>query len=266
MIDVQEGIESRNIYLRQVGIKNLVIPIQHNLDKNYRYSIGTVHLGVALEANKHAIHMSRLMEIINIWDGVISNQAIERMINQVKERLEVSNVYMEIQFTFFRSKIAPKSKIEGKMNYDCKIKLELSPNNKLDYKVVIEVPISSVCPCSKAISKYGAHNQRGIVKVTLKTDGINCLEDVIYRIESSASAELYSILKRVDEKYITEYAYENAKFVEDIARDITIQLAKNNNYSWFQVEVENFESIHNHSAYAISLSEDLKGDGVHESV
>lgn len=259
MVDIQEGLESRNIYLRQVGIRNLVIPVIHNLDPNYRNSVGTIHLGVSLEAHKHAIHMSRLVEIINEWDGVISNESIEVLLHQVKHRLNGLVAHIEIQFKYFKNKTAPTSKKVGKMNYDCEIKAELSQDDKIEYVGEVKVPIASVCPCSKAISKYGAHNQRGIVKVSFKTDDFNCLNDVINKVELSASAELYSILKRVDEKYITEYAYENPKFVEDIARDVTIQLKKDNKYHWFHVEVENFESIHNHNAYAISVSEDLKG-------
>lgn len=259
MVDIQEGSESRNIYLRQVGIRNLVIPVIHNLDSKYKNSIGTIHLGVGLDAHKHAIHMSRLVEILNEWDSVISNESIEKLLNQVKNRLNVTKAHIEVQFTYFKNKTAPSSKKVGKMNYDCEIKAELSNDNKMEYEIKVKVPITSVCPCSKAISKYGAHNQRGIVNVTFKTDNFNCLNDVVNKVELSASAEVFSILKRVDEKYITEYAYENPKFVEDIARDVTLQLINNVNYNLVHVEVENFESIHNHSAYAVSISEDQKG-------
>ncbi len=265
MVDIQEGPECRNVYLRQVGIKNLVIPIMHNLDSDNGNSVGTIQLGVGLEAHKHAIHMSRLAEILNEWDSVISNDSIERLLCQVKERLHVLMAYIEIKFTYFKNKTAPISNKNGKMNYECKIKAELLQDNKTEYEVRVKVPITSVCPCSKAISKYGAHNQRGIVKVSFKTNDFNEINDVIDKVELSASAELYSILKRVDEKYITEQAYENPKFVEDIARDVTLQLTKSNKYRWFHIEVENFESIHNHSAYAISMSEDWKGVNENES-
>lgn len=259
MVDVQNELETRNIYLRKVGIKHLVMPVMHQLDNKYQNSVGTINLGVSLESNKHAIHMSRLIESLYHWDSIISYTSIKKLLLEVKKSLEVLTAHVEIQFTFFKDKIALVSKKVGTMDYNCMIKAELFEDNRMNFEIKVKVPIGSLCPCSKAISKYGAHNQRGIVEVAFRSDDLACLNDVVNKIELEASTQLYSLLKRVDEKYVTEYAYENPKFVEDIARDVTIQLMKDNRYSWFHVEVENYESIHNHNAYAVSVSKDIGG-------
>ena len=162
-----------------------------------------------------------------------------------------------MDFTYFIMKKAPDSKNMGRMNYQCRIKASLTKSRPAQLEIDVKVPITSVCPCSKSISKYGAHNQRGLVSVALKNTDVEAIPDVIRRVEESASFQLYSLLKRVDEKYVTEHAYENAKFVEDIVRDVTINLQKNNRYSDFTVNVENYESIHNHNAYAVMVSRDL---------
>jgi GTP cyclohydrolase IB len=259
MVDVQEELETRNIYLRKVGIKHLVMPVRHELNDKYQNSVGTINLGVSLEADKHAIHMSRLVESLYQWDSTISNESIKKLLLEVKKRLEALTSHIEIEFIFFKDKIAPSSKLTGTMDYNCMIKAELFEDDSMNFQIIVKVPIGSVCPCSKAISKYGAHNQRGTVEVAFRSDDIGCLNDIINKIESVASTQLYSLLKRVDEKYVTEYAYENPKFVEDIARDVTVQLMKDQRYSWFNIAVENYESIHNHNAYAVSVSEDIGG-------
>ena len=162
-----------------------------------------------------------------------------------------------MDFTYFIMKKAPVSKNMGRMNYQCWIKASLTKSRPAQFEIDVKVPITSVCPCSKSISKYGAHNQRGLVSVALKNTDVEAIPDVIRRVEESASFLLYSLIKRVDEKYVTEHAYENAKFVEDIVRDVTINLQKNNRYSDFTVNVENYESIHNHNAFAVMVSRDL---------
>lgn len=259
MVDVQEELETRNIYLRKVGIKDFIMPVMHDLDHKYQNSIGTIAMGVSLDADKHAIHMSRLVESLYQWDSKITNESIKELLSEVKKRLEARSAHIGIEFTYFKDKIAPSSKQKGTMNYNCKVQAELLEDGSTDFKAKVRVPIGSVCPCSKAISEYGAHNQRGIVEAAFRGDDIGCLNDVVNKIEAAASTQLYSLLKRVDEKYVTENAYENAKFVEDIARDVTIHLMKDPKYSWFQVEVENYESIHNHNAYAVAGSEDAGG-------
>ena len=170
------------------------------------------------------------------------------------ERLEYKSGYLEMQFTYFVNKKAPVSRVESLMDYDVSFIGEM-----IDGKVVnttkVVVPVTSLCPCSKKISKYGAHNQRAHVTLTLETKGFIWIEDIIELIEKQASCELYGILKRPDEKYVTEKAYENPKFVEDIVRDIATDLKANSKVSKYIIESENFESIHNHSAYALIKGE-----------
>ncbi len=258
LADIQEGQETRKIYVNQVGIKDILVPIIYILNGKNHNSVGTAKIAVDLQLDKRAIHMSRLVECLNEWDGVITNKSICRLLENVMKRLEAVHAYIEMEFTYFMNKIAPVSKKPGIMNYQCKIKATMKKKSGVKYKISIKVPITSVCPCSKSISKYGAHNQRGIVNVSLVTDNIEIIPDVIQRVESSSSGQLYSLLKRIDEKYVTEYAYDNAKFVEDIARDVIVKLKECKSYTDFSVHVENYESIHNHNAYAFVVSEDLR--------
>lgn len=255
--DVQKTQETRKIYLRHVGIKDVVVPVTYIFNGEVNSSVANMMLAVDLSADKRAIHMSRLVESMNEWSRVIDDKSIYALLDEILDRLEGFNAYTEMDFTYFIMKKAPVSKNMGRMNYQCRIKASLTKSRPAQFEIDVKVPITSVCPCSKSISKYGAHNQRGLVSVALKNTDVEAIPDVIRRVEESASFQLYSLLKRVDEKYVTEHAYENAKFVEDIVRDVTINLQKNNRYSDFTVNVENYESIHNHNAYAVMVSRDL---------
>ena len=229
MKDLQKELDKRNIFIDKVGISNFKIPLIVGYDKN---TVANISLSVSLAENKRAIHMSRLIEVISSWD--------------TKLKLETDNVFLEIQFEYFKDKISPVSKLVAPISYDCKI---ISSLNKDNLIVELNIPIASVCPCSKEISQFGAHNQRGIVTIEYKTKELSSIDKVISLVEDSSSHELYSLLKRTDEKYITEYGYNNAKFVEDIIRDITINLYENGLYD-AKIKIKNFESIHSHNAIA----------------
>jgi len=167
----------------------------------------------------------------------------------MKQKLHAQSAHLEIEFPYFLEKTAPVSKARSLMEYRCFIKAENS-NEKNDYLVGIVVPVTTVCPCSREISRFGAHNQRSLVTVRVRYKKFFWIEDVIKIVEDSASSEVYSLLKRSDEKFVTEKAYENPKFVEDVVRSVAVHLNSDDNFTWYSVEAENFESIHNHSAYA----------------
>ena len=253
MKDVQLQKDERGIFLHKVGIKNIVRPVTINTKNVQVNSVAQIAFNVSLEDDKRAIHMSRLVEILDSWDSILSYESIQLILSEVKTKMESNNSNIEIFFDYFRDKTSPVSKKISKMNYKCK--LEASDNDDLIY-LTVKVPITSVCPCSKSISEYGAHNQRGVVEITTKVQDLDAIEDIIQKVESAASMELFSLLKRVDEKYVTEVAYENPKFVEDIARDVILQMRNEPEYLWNQIKVENYESIHNHNAYVCTWCND----------
>jgi GTP cyclohydrolase I len=167
----------------------------------------------------------------------------------MRQKLHAHSAHMEIEFPYFLEKTAPVSKAKSLMEYRCLLSGENNAD-RMDFLVGIVVPVTTVCPCSKEISQFGAHNQRSMVTLKVRFKKFFWIEDLIKIVEDSASGEVYSLLKRVDEKYVTEKAYENPKFVEDVVRSVAVKLNKDENFIWYSIEAENFESIHNHSAYA----------------
>lgn len=252
MKDVQQEKDERDIFLQKVGIKKIVRPVIINTKVGQIKSVAQIKFNVSLEKDKRAIHMSRLVEILDSWDTVISYESIQSILNEIKKRMESNDSNIELVFDYFREKVSPISHKRSKLHYKCKI--DANDCDDFMYLTVI-VPVTSVCPCSKSISEYGAHNQRGVVEITVKINDLDAIEDIIQRVESAASMELFSVLKREDEKYVTEAAYENPKFVEDIARDVVLQMRKIPQYFWYKVKVENYESIHNHNAYVSTSCE-----------
>lgn len=188
------------------------------------------------------------MEILNEHSNRISLQNFSEILAEMKKRLDAESAHMEITFPYFIKKSAPVSGSEGLMEYQCTFKGSLSSVS--DLITTINVPISTLCPCSKEISEFGAHNQRGEVKLQVRFKKFIWIEDLIQLVEESASSDVFSVLKREDEKYVTERAYDNPMFVEDVVREIAQKLNADPNITWFAVETENFESIHNHNAYA----------------
>jgi len=249
MEDVQNHKDHRNIDIDQVGVKGIRYPITV-LDKNMgeQQTVAKINMYVNLPRYYKGTHMSRFVEILNRHSRRISLQNFTEILEEMKEKLNAESAHMEITFPYFINKMAPVSGSQGLLEYKCTFKGSL--NVRSDMVIIIQVPISTLCPCSKEISDFGAHNQRGKVRLHLRFKKFVWIEDLIQMVEESASSEVYSVLKREDEKYVTERAYNNPKFVEDIVRDIALKLNEDPNITWFAVESENYESIHNHNAYA----------------
>jgi GTP cyclohydrolase I len=205
---------------------------------------------VHLPHNFKGTHMSRFVELLNSGDREISVESFEPLVREMVGRLEAESGYIEMRFPYFVNKKAPVSGVESLLDYEVTFIGEVRQGT-YHFQMKVLVPVTSLCPCSKNISDYGAHNQRSHVTVTVETRDFVWIEDVIQTVEAQASCELYGLLKRPDEKFVTERAYENPKFVEDMVRDVATALKADHRIGRFVVESENFESIHNHSAYAL---------------
>jgi GTP cyclohydrolase I len=192
--------------------------------------------------------MSRFIEILNSYREEIALDKMETILQRMKEKLGASSAHLEIEFPYFVEKSAPVSRARSLMEYTCEFIATLSA--EFDFILGIKIPVTSLCPCSKELSRYGAHNQRSIITVRVRYREFIWIEDLIEIIEGCGSSPVFSLLKREDEKFVTEQAFENPKFVEDIVREATQKLLAMENITWFAVEAENFESIHKHSAYA----------------
>ncbi len=251
MKDIQNQHDYRNIPIDKVGIKDLQYPITV-LDRrnSLQHTVATINMYVDLPHNYKGTHMSRFVEMLHLFRPEVSLKKISVILEQMKKCLNAASANIEVTFPYFIEKKSPVSNSPGLMDYTCSFLGSSDPKGKIDLVSVVVVPISSVCPCSKEISNAGAHNQRGQVRLGTRFDKFIWIEDMIELVESSASCDVFSILKRVDEKHVTEKAFSNPKFVEDIVRDIADELKKDKNITWFSVSAENFESIHNHSAYA----------------
>jgi len=248
--DVQSFPDGREIPIDKVGVKGLRYPIRvKDRDKGFQHTVGLFDLFVNLPHNFKGTHMSRFIEVLNEFRGEISMEKFEEVLDKIKKKLDAKSAHMNVEFPYFVEKNAPITSTPGLMSYTCFMRGSLADH--FDLIVGVEVPVTTVCPCSKEISDYGAHNQRGVVRVQLRFKKFFWIEEIIEIIESSVSSEVYSLLKRPDEKYVTEKAYENPMFVEDVVRCAVSRLQSKNNFPWYRIEAENFESIHNHSAYAM---------------
>ena len=250
MKDIQNHQDYRNIDIDQVGVKGIRYPITV-LDKSAgeQQTVAKINMYVSLPRYYKGTHMSRFVEILNEHSRRISLQNFSEILEEMKNRLSAESAHMEITFPYFINKAAPVTGTEGLMEYKCTFKGSLN-NKGTDLVIIIHVPISTLCPCSKEISDFGAHNQRGEVRLQIRFKKFVWIEDLIRLVEESASSDVYTVLKREDEKFVTERAYNNPMFVEDIVREIALRLGNDPNITWFAVESENFESIHNHNAYA----------------
>ncbi len=256
MKDIQKQPDYRSIPIDKVGIKNLRYPIRVLDRKNgFQHTVASINMYVDLPGRYKGTHMSRFVEMLHLFHLEVSLKKLSVVLEQMKEHLNAAFAHIEITFPYFIEKKAPVSNSPGLMDYTCRIIGSSCPHGKIDIVSEVIVPISSVCPCSKEISEVGAHNQRGEVRLSTRFKKFIWMEDMIELVEKSASCEVYSVLKRIDEKCVTERGFRNPKFVEDIVRDIAKELKRDNNVTWFSVSAENFESIHNHSAYAYITSE-----------
>ncbi|WP_025870443.1 GTP cyclohydrolase FolE2 [Methylobacillus glycogenes] len=249
--DVQNTPDTRQLAIDKVGIKSIRHPVKVK-DKTggVQHTVATFNMYVFLPHNFKGTHMSRFVEILNMNEREISVDSFESILRAMVERLDAESGHVEMTFPYFVNKAAPVSGVESLSDYEVTFIGEIN-QGKYDITVKVVVPVTSLCPCSKKISDYGAHNQRSHVTVTALINDFIWVEDIIRLVEDQASCEVYGLLKRPDEKYVTERAYDNPKFVEDIVRDVAAQLNAEKKIDAYTVESENFESIHNHSAYAL---------------
>ena len=258
MKDVQNLRDYRGIEIQKVGVKGVELPLTiQRKDAEDITIYSSVTVGVSLPSHYKGTHMSRFVEVLNDWsEKHLLGIDIKGCIETVIKKLNAKSGYLKIDFKYFIDKSSPVTGISAPMCYDCSFEgvLDNYGEDDEEYKFYlgVKVPVTTLCPCSKEISEYGAHNQRAIVsiKVTYPEDEHIWIEDLIKDVEGCASSELYPLLKREDEKFVTEHAYENPKFVEDVLRDVVLKLRENEVIDSFEVECESLESIHNHSAWA----------------
>jgi GTP cyclohydrolase I len=248
--DVQARADTRELPINRVGIKDISHPVRlKDRSAGEQHTIATFNMYVSLPHNFKGTHMSRFVEILHT-EREISVESFRGMLRAMTERLEADTGHIEMSFPFFVMKRAPVSRVESLMDYRAGL-IGDHRHGHTRMWVRVSVPVTSLCPCSKKISDYGAHNQRSHVTITVRLRSHMWIEELIEIAESEASCELYGILKRPDEKYVTERAYDNPKFVEDMVRDVATRLNRDERVAAYVVESENFESIHNHSAYAL---------------
>lgn len=249
--DVQNFEDTRQLPINKVGIKDIRHPICiRDRSGGNQHTIANFNMTVNLPHNFKGTHMSRFVEILNKYENAITVTTFKEILKNMGTKLEAEASHLEMEFPYFINKKAPISKVESLLDYQAAFIADCV-NGKVNMWIKVIVPVTSLCPCSKKISDYGAHNQRSHVTVKARVTKFIWLEEIIELVEQEASCELYGLLKRPDEKYVTEKAYDNPKFVEDIVRDIAAKLNKDDRVAAYTVESENFESIHNHSAYAM---------------
>ncbi len=249
LVDIQNLHDARNIAIDKVGVRGVKFPIVVLDRANERqHTIGNFTLTVDLPHHFKGTHMSRFLEVLNENQGEVSVQVLPKLLKGLKERLNAESAHVEVAFPFFMMKAAPVTGKTGMMAFDCQFKAE--SNGSEDFVMEVVVPVTTLCPCSKEISDRGAHNQRGWVTARIRFKDMVWLEEVIEMIEARASCGLYPVLKRPDEKWVTEHAYDNPRFVEDMVREVALAFDADDRISWYEVEVENEESIHAHNAYA----------------
>ncbi|MBI5384189.1 MAG: GTP cyclohydrolase I FolE2 [Verrucomicrobia bacterium] len=250
MHDKQSEPDHRELPINKVGVRGLRFPIQIR-DKAHavQNTIATIGMFVDLPKEFKGTHMSRFLEVLNAHGSMIHVDNIPDILFAMQKKLHSATAHLEMEFPFFLSKKAPVTGKEGMMDYVARFDAAACGED-IDFVLTVKANVTTLCPCSKAISVHGAHNQRGEVTVRLRSKNTVWIEDVIAMVESSASSGLYSLLKRQDEKSVTERAYENPVFVEDLVRSVVLKLEAHPDVTWYKVEAENFESIHNHNAYA----------------
>ncbi|MFZ4763719.1 MAG: GTP cyclohydrolase FolE2 [Roseimicrobium sp.] len=249
--DTQSQRDARGIAIDRVGVKNLRFPLRiRDRDQAEQGTVATVSLAVDLPHHFKGTHMSRFIEVLHAHGHVVTVAGIAAMPGELMSRLHAEKAHVEFRFPWFRRKKAPASGAEGLLDYGVIFEVN-GERDAVDFVVTVQVPVATLCPCSKAISDRGAHNQRGVVTFSVRFSTPIWIEELVELVESSASCELYSLLKRPDEKLVTERAYDNPVFVEDLVRNVASKAAQHSQITWFRVEAENFESIHNHNAYAV---------------
>jgi GTP cyclohydrolase IB len=257
MQDVQNHKDDRNLPIDKVGVCNLKYPIVV-LDRcnDKQHTVATFSLSVDLPEEFKGTHMSRFVETLTKHHGEITFLTLPAILNELRAKLNAKSSHIEISFPYFVERVAPVTGLKALMDFDCQFTAE-SCNGTIDFVLQVRIPVTSLCPCSKAISEYGAHNQRGYVTISVRTrrsphgePELIWIEEIIEVVDISASAPIYPLLKREDERYVTMQAYDNPVFVEDIVRNVALRLRQDPRVAWFRVASLNQESIHNHDAFA----------------
>ena len=252
MIDVQSQADKREVYLNEVGISGLRFPaFIENAEGKGQATVATASLSVDLNSKVRGTHMSRFVEVINKF-SVLNYDNIRCILEELIDKLQSDSAYIRLSFPYFIDKKSPVSQLYSGLDIDCVIKAGLKQDD-FSYTLGLLIPIMTLCPCSKEISKYGAHNQRAVVDLEVKAKKDTDIEELADIVESCASSPLYPLLKRPDEKYVTEKAYENPYFVEDVVRELYNKLEKKPDLTSFKIKVKSMESIHNHDAFAIAV-------------
>lgn len=250
LVDKQSERDHRQLRIDKVGVRGLRFPIQvRDKERTLQNTVATIGMYVDLPKEFKGTHMSRFVEVLNAHGNMVHVENITDILYAMQEKLNSQTAHLEMEFPYFLMKKAPVTGREGMMDYTARFDATAC-GKEIDFVLGVQAGVTTLCPCSKAISLHGAHNQRGIVTVQIRSRKAIWIEDVIAMVESSASSELFSLLKRQDEKAVTERAYENPVFVEDLVRNVAVKLNAHSQVTWYKVEAENFESIHNHNAYA----------------
>ncbi len=251
MKDIQSTPSLVALPIDQVGVKGLTLPIVVSDKLNgSQHSVAEVDLTVDLPAHWRGSHMSRFVEALENWQEELSYQSMKNLLKDVKNRLEAEKAHIEFRFIYFLNKVSPVTKVKTLMGYTCRLVGEMDTSDKPKFLLEIKVPVMTVCPCSKAISEEGAHSQRADLRIAVRLCKFVWLEEFIDIAEAAGSSPVYPLLKREDEKYVTETAFANPAFVEDVVRNVGLALLNHPAVIWFKVEVESHESIHAHNAYA----------------
>lgn len=258
--DVQKSHDTRGVLIEKVGVKNIRYPIQvRDRERMLQTTVATINMYVELPAHFKGTHMSRFLEILNLHCGEFTSDSPPEMLRQMLKKLEARTAHIEMEFPYFLRRKAPVSGLAGMMEYTVGLSGSAGEKNEVEMSVI--VPVATLCPCSKKISERGAHNQRGHVTLRVEPEGFLWFEELIEIAEKAGSCPLYPILKRPDEKYVTEFAYDHPRFVEDVLREAAVALRQHPKIRRYKIEVENFESIHAHNAYASTSSQE---DGIVE--
>ena len=250
LADIQAQVDDRDLCIDAVGIKGVRHPITIRAGARLLPTIATLSMTVGLSAAAKGTHMSRFIELLEAQVHAFDQQSFKAMLFDMLDRLEARSGSVEMRFPYFVMKTAPVSKVQSQLDYDVCWRGDVAANGRYAFTMHVTVPATSLCPCSKEISAYGAHNQRSHIGIRAELVGEMAIDELIAIVERSASCEVYGLLKRPDEKCVTERAYDNPKFVEDLVRDVALALNREPRVKAYAVEAENFELIHNHSAFA----------------
>ncbi|KAA1261502.1 GTP cyclohydrolase FolE2 [Rubripirellula obstinata] len=253
--DIQSTGDVRKVAINKVGVTNVRYPISlrtpgEGEGNTFLHTVATINMFVSLPHHEKGTHMSRFLEVLNEYHEELCSDTLVEICASMREKLKSQDAFLDLTFPYFIDKKAPVTGQSGKLDFD--VRFEIAAGTIDDFIMTLKVPATSLCPCSKEISEYGAHNQRCEMTVKVRiADGVHLwIEELFAMIEKCASTQVFSVLKRPDEKWVTERAYENPKFVEDIVRDMAVTLNADDRIEWYQCFSENFESIHNHNAYA----------------